>query len=195
MADHYQEIPYPARVMHWVHLVAIFSLAFTGICIRHHFFERYIVIQRRHHYYFMYVILINLIFRMIYAFWDKTKTYKDFALTMADIKNTPNVLQYYLFLKNDYPHVAKYASLQKISYNFFWILTIIQGYIGFAILEPGLFLGLLGNKEATIVWSRGLHAAGMWFFIIMTTIHIYIAIIEGYPLLKLMLFGIEPDES
>ena len=194
MDDHLQEIPYPVRVMHWVHLISIVSLTFTGLCIRHQYFKTFVQICKRHHYFFMYIILINLIIRIIYAFYAETKTYKDFAIGIADIKNTPDVLRYYLFMQDDYPHIAKYASLQKVTYNLFWIVTIFQGYIGFAILKPGLLFGLMGRPEVAVVWSRTIHTALMWFFIVMTTAHVYIASIEGFPLLKLILFGIEPKE-
>ena len=194
MEEHLQDIPYPVRVMHWVHLVSIFSLAFTGICIRHHLLERYLVLQRRHHYYFMVIILLNLAARIVYAFRDETKTYRDFAIGWRDIRNIPQVLRYYIFLQDDYPHIAKYAAMQKVAYNLFWIMTIVQGYLGFAILRPGLLFGWGGNPDVTVIWARNIHTSIMWFFIIMTSVHMYIATIEGFPLLKLMLFGIEPEE-
>ncbi|MFH0924940.1 MAG: cytochrome b/b6 domain-containing protein [bacterium] len=195
---HYEDIPYPVRIMHSIHLISIISLVFTGLCIRFHWFEtsnQYIYLCKRHHYYFMIVVLINLVARMIYAFVAENKTYKDFAIGMQDIKNTPDVLKYYLFMQDDYPHVAKYASLQKLTYNLFWIITIIQGYIGFAILKPDLLLGIFASPEVAVIWARSIHTMIMWFFIITTTIHVYIAAIEGFPLLKLILFGIEPKES
>ena len=198
MAAHFQDIPYPLRIMHWVNLVSMASLIYTGLSIRYHWLEShalYTYLCKKHHYYFIYILLGNLLVRIIYAFASETKTYKDFTIGMADIKNSPAVLKYYLFLQDDYPHISKYASFQKLTYNFFWIFSLIQGYIGFAILKPRLLASFFGPPEVTAIWARNIHTAIMGFFIITISIHMYIAFIEGFPLLKLILFGIEPKEK
>ena len=197
MAGHSQDIHYPLRIMHWINLISMVTLIYTGLSIRYHWFEThklYTYLCKQHHYYFIYILLGNLLIRIIYAFASETKTYKDFTIGMADIKNSPAVLKYYLFLQDDYPHISKYASFQKVTYNLFWIFTLIQGYIGFAILKPWLLSSFFGPPEVTVLWARNIHTAIMGFFIITISIHMYIAFIEGFPLLKLILFGIEPKE-
>jgi len=198
MAAHFEDIHYAPRVMHWINLVSMASLIFTGLSIRYHWFETHELcahLCKQHHYYFIYILLGNVLVRIIYAFASETKTYKDFTIGMADIKNSPAVLKYYLFLQDDYPYISKYASFQKLTYNFFWIFTLIQGYIGFAILKPHLLSSIFGSPEVTIIWARNIHTAIMGFFIITISIHMYIAFIEGFPLLKLILFGIEPKTT
>jgi Ni/Fe-hydrogenase 1 B-type cytochrome subunit len=151
-------------------------------------------VWKRLHYGFMGVIMANLIARIIYAFTGETKTYKDFALGKKDILNTPEVIKYYLFLQDDYPHVAKFASLQKLTYNMFWILLMFQAITGMAILLPEIFLDWmhLSIFDSTLLMHI-IHVTVSWFFIFSTTIHAYMSITEGYPLLKLMMFNIEPD--
>jgi Ni/Fe-hydrogenase 1 B-type cytochrome subunit len=184
------------RLMHGIHLIAISGLIFTGLCLRFDWFKPQHPQMKIHHYCFMVVILINLLVRLWYAFNGKEKTYRDFSFGKKDILNTPAVLKYYLFLEDHYPHVAKYASLQKLTYNLFWILLIVQGIIGVMILWPAFFLSGLAPYFGTLKLARhfftGIHAGIMWFYIITTTIHAYIACIEGWPLLKLVLFNIEP---
>jgi len=198
MAVHSQNISNPLRIMHWINLVAMVSLIFTGLSIRYHWFETHKLctyLCKQHHYYFIYILLCNLLVRITYAFASETKTYKDFSIGMADIKNSPAVLKYYLFLQDDYPHISKYASFQKLTYNLFWIFTIIQGYLGVAILKPWLLSSIFSSPEVAIIWARNTHTAIMGFFVITISIHIYIAFIEGFPLLKLILFGVEPEET
>lgn len=192
-------ILHPIRIMHWIHMVCIAGLTFTGLCLRFNWLELQQTQIKIHHYCFMVVILLNLIIRIAYAFYGKTKTYQDFSFGKKDILNTPAVLRYYLFLKNDYPHIAKYASMQKLSYIFFGILTIIQGMTGILILWPKSLLGWLspafGSVELAENFFTGLHTGIMWAFIIITNIHAYIASMEGWPLLLLIFFNIEPKET
>lgn len=184
----------PARLMHWIHLISILSLIITGFFIRYKLFESHLQMWKRHHYCFMLLIVANLIVRFIYAFVGKTKTYKDFAIGKKDILNTPQVIQYYLFLRDHYTHVAKYASLQKLTYNMFWILLIFQTITGMAILAPEAFLSWINQPIATsVLFMRVLHVGITWFYIIATTIHVYLSFTEGYPLFKLIMFNIEPE--
>jgi len=184
----------PVRLMHWVHLVSILFLILTGFFIRYKLFEPFLELWKRHHYCFMILILVNLIARFIYAFLGKTKSYKDFAIGIKDILNTPQVILYYLFLRDHYEHVAKYASLQKLTYNMFWILLIGQGMTGVAILAPEACLGWLHMSiETSVLWMRAVHTGITWFYILATTIHVYLSFMEGYPLLKLILLNIEPE--
>jgi len=186
----------PARLMHWVHLVAITGLTFTGLALRFDWLKPQHTQMKIHHYCFMVIIFVNFLVRLWYAFYGKGKTCRDFAIGKKDIINTPAVLKYYLFLEDHYPHVAKYASLQKLTYNLFWIVLIIQGIIGVMILWPAFFLSgmaaYFGSLKLARQFFTGIHAGIMWFYIITSTIHAYIAFIEGWPLLKLILFNIEP---
>lgn len=185
----------PARLMHRIHLAAILALILSGFFIRYRVLApNYMNVWKRLHYGFMGVIVFNLFVRIIYAFTGETKTYKDFAFGKKDIFNTPEVIKYYLFLQDDYPHVSKFASLQKLTYNMFWIFLIFQAITGIAILLPEIFLEWipLSFFDSTLLMHI-IHVMVSWFFIITTTIHVYMSITEGYPLLKLMIFNIEPD--
>lgn len=183
----------PARLMHWIHMISIFSLIITGFFIRYKVLESYMEMWKRHHYCFMALIMVNLIIRLIYAFVDKTKTYKDFAIGKKDILNTPDVLKYYLFLSDHYEHVAKYASLQKLTYNMFWILLFFQCATGAAILLPETLIGWMNMPAHGVILMRLIHTGITWFYIIATTIHVYLSFMEGYPFLKLVIFNIEPE--
>ena len=189
-------IQVPARLMHWVHLVAIAGLTFTGLCLRFDWLKPQHTQMKIHHYCFMVIVLVNFLARFWYAFHGKVKTWQDFSFGQKDILNTPAVLKYYLFMEDHYPHIAKYASLQKLTYNLFWMILIVQGITGVMILWPQFLLrGLatsFGSLELAKQFFTGIHAGIMWFYVIFTTIHAYIATMEGWPLFKLILFNTEP---
>lgn len=189
-------LPFP-RLMHRIHLAAMVALILTGFFIRYKVLSpHYLNLWKQLHYGFMGVIIANLAARIIYAFFGETKTYRDFAFSKRDILNTPEVIKYYLFLQDDYPHVAKFASLQKLTYNMFWVLLILQAITGMAILLPETFLGWINlSLSDSSLLMHIIHVVIMWFFIIATTIHVYMSVTEGYPLLKLMMFNIESDEG
>ena len=186
----------PIRVTHYTHLICILGLVFTGFCIRYKIFESHIVMWRRHHYYLGVIVTANFIIRFFYAFGGRGKTYKDFPVRFKDILNTPKVIKYYLFLSDEYPHVAKYASLQKITYNLFWQIGFFQGISGLCLLAPELMLSSLiiytGSLKMAVSFVTVIHMLITWFYIITTTIHVYLSVTEGFPLFKLIMFNIEP---
>ena len=155
------------------------------------------IVWKRHHFYLGIIVLINFCIRLMYAFGGRGKTYKDFPVWGKDLLNTPSVIKYYLFLSDDYPHVAKYASLQKITYNFFWQFLFLQGLTGLFLLLPELTLSRLilyaGSKEVAVALIKVIHMAFTWFYVICTTIHVYLSVSEGFPLFKLIMFNIEPE--
>ena len=65
---------------------------------------------------------------------------------------------------------------------------------GIAILVPEVFLGWISLPlDSSVLLMRVIHVGITWFYIIATTIHMYLSGMEGYPLLKLILFNIEPE--
>ena len=187
----------PVRVCHFTHLICIIGLVFTGFCMRYKILETHMVMWKRHHLYLGIIVTANFIIRFFYAFGGRGKTYKDFPVGYKDLKNTPNVIKYYLFLSDEYPHVAKYASLQKITYNLFWQIGFFQGLTGFCLLAPEIMLSRLvpyaGSLKTAVSFFTVIHMLITWFYIITTTIHVYLSVSEGFPLFKLIMFNVEPQ--
>ncbi len=185
--------PVPRRAAHFIHMISIIGLAISGLYIRFPFFDQGMEFMKWTHYVLMYVVVINLILRIIYGFKSEDKgAIDDLKMGAADFKNTPAVLMYYLHLKDDYPEVAKYASLQKVTYNLFWVLLIVQAITGFALaFRSSLLLAfapIFGGTALAAAWMRLFHYIGMWVFVIFTTIHAYIAIHEGNPIMMHWVF-------
>lgn len=189
---HEEIIPPAPKIMHGIHVICMILLAFSGFLIRFPIMDR--TPHRYIHYVAMYVVGINFLARVYYAF---IRDKKEFVLTWEDIKAVPATVKYYAFLAPDKPHLAKYNPMQKLTYGVvFPVLMVLQGYTGFSLVWPGIFLfwaqPLIGISGA-VAYARIAHYIIAWLFIILTTVHAYLASTEGFSAL-LDFFGVVPAE-
>jgi Ni/Fe-hydrogenase 1 B-type cytochrome subunit len=165
--------------------------------------------MRGAHYVFMIIVTVILIWRIWYAFRSKTNAdWREFAIGRKDLKSAIGVLAYYGYFSNNKPHVAKYNVLQKMSYNMFLYMMIFQAITGFALVRYSLPLIGISPSQALIGWNLGavvgspalalwmvrtVHYILNWLFIIMTTVHLYLAFSVDVPC-ALDFFGIKELE-
>lgn len=191
-------VPKMPKYLHIQHVVCMIALAITGMYIRFPFFAsaggrttmRYI------HYVAMIVVIVNLIWRLWYAFLSRCRDYREFAVTKRDITTAPQVILYYIFAKKSKPHLGKYNVMQKGTYILFVPLLIAQALTGFALLTftipvvgmtprdimVGWWLGaLLGSTDLAGWFARTAHFIINWLFIILTTVHVYLSVTEDFP--------------
>ena len=201
-------IPFLPKFMHIQHLVCMFILGITGMYIRFPFFDGGRTVMRTIHYVAMVIVTFNLIWRLWYAFGSRQRDYKEFALGRKDLASLPGVIMYYLFLRPSKPHVAKYNIMQKGTYLIFPLLLILQAITGFSLLTQQFVFGysprelLLGWSIAPLVgglalagaWMHLVHYTLNWLFIILTTVHVYMALSENYAGF-LDFFGLVPYEN
>jgi Ni/Fe-hydrogenase b-type cytochrome subunit len=159
------------------------------------------------HYVAMVVVIINLIVRLWYAFASKRRDYKEFVITSRDITTAPMVIAYYLFLipPEKKPHLGKYNVMQKTTYITFVPLLIVQAITGLALLTytipftegitafghlgitpRDLFVGwwlgpMVGSTDLAGWYARTVHYLINWLFIVLTTVHVYLALSEDFP--------------
>jgi len=189
----------PFVITHWVNLIAMIFLIITGFYIHYPFVAGFMSVARGAHMFFAFVILINVIVRIILAFILKsspaggTRTvapdYKNFLPQKDNRHQLGAWLKYYLFMKKDHPLGAKFGVLQKISYLAVPFLILIMGFTGFCLWVPTMdlwpfatFTGLIGG----LMVIRIVHYYLMWVFILFTFIHVYLANVEGFAPTKLM---------
>jgi Ni/Fe-hydrogenase 1 B-type cytochrome subunit len=205
--EHDSRPPATPKWLHGFHMVGIIILAITGMLIRFPVGNRMIV--RDIHYFWMVVVIITLVWRVAYAFFSKTNAdWREFTIGGKDIRTIGGVLKYYGYLSNDKPHVAKYNVLQKFSYLLFLVLMVVQAFSGLALLTQtiplihasprdlliGWWLGALAGSTDLAGWgARMLHYIVNWVFIIMMTIHFYLAFSIDIPCM-LDFFGIKEME-
>ena len=123
---HYREAhPLPFVITHWINLVAMILLIFTGFYIHYPFFWGFESMARGIHVFFGFVLFINCICRLIMAFIVKSSPtggtrkqvtdYKTWLPQKDNLHQGPQWIKYYLFFKKDHPLSAKLGVPQKIS--------------------------------------------------------------------------------
>jgi Ni/Fe-hydrogenase 1 B-type cytochrome subunit len=199
--------PATPKVLHAIHMFSMIGLAITGMYIRFPFFYGGRVAMRNIHYVLMIIVTVVLVWRILYAFMSKKNPHdwKEFAIGRKDIGSAVGVLKYYGYMSNEKPHVAKYNVLQKMSYNMFLYMMIFQALTGFALVTTPILFGL-SPRDALVGWWLGAFAGGTdlagwgvrtvhyilnWLFIIMSTVHLYLAFSVDIPC-ALDFFGIKP---
>jgi Ni/Fe-hydrogenase 1 B-type cytochrome subunit len=197
---HYREAhPLVFVITHWINLICMIMLAFSGFYIHYPFFDGFMGVARGMHFVAMYVILINLTFRIIAAFFVKTATQLGSREVETDIKNwLPQkenrhqflqTVKYYLFLRKEGVISAKYGSLQKIAYLATVPLTYLMAYTGFAIYGPTMNWGLFSGGVDMVggpMNMRIIHYFMMWVFIVFTMIHAYLANVYNFAPSKII---------
>ena len=204
---HYREAhPLVFVITHWINLICMIMLAFSGFYIHYPFFDGFMGVARGMHFVAMFVILINLTFRVIAAFFVKTATDLGSREVDTDIKNwLPQeknkhqffeTVKYYLFLRKEGVISAKYGSLQKISYLATVPLTYLMAYTGFSLYGPTADWGFFAGGTALVggpMNMRIIHYFMMWVFIVFTMVHAYLANIYNFAPSKIIFLWKETE--
>jgi Ni/Fe-hydrogenase 1 B-type cytochrome subunit len=144
------------------------------------------------------------VWRLWYAFFSKNKDWREFAIGRKDIASFFGVLKFYAYLSNDKPHVAKYNVMQKMVYQVFLYLMILQAITGFALVATPLLFGLsprdvlvgwwlgaiVGSTDLAGWYARIVHYIINWLFIIMVSAHFYLSLTVDIPC-SLDFFGLK----
>jgi Ni/Fe-hydrogenase b-type cytochrome subunit len=184
------------KFMHFQHLVCIGLLVLSGLYIRFPFFNDGRDLMRIVHYVAMTVVVINLFWRLWYAFGSRSRDYREFVITRRDIVTAPKVVMYYLFIKPSKPHLGKYNVMQKGTYTLFVPMLIIQALTGLALLTQPTIMGwsprdllvgwwlaplpFVGGLAMAGAWMRVIHYTVNWLFIVFVTIHVYLSVTEDF---------------
>lgn len=204
-------------ITHWINLLAMFFLALSGLYIHYPIFPGFMGVARGTHFFWMFVLLINLVVRIVLAFFVQSATRQNTRETELDIKNwLPQPenrhqlipwVRYYLFMKKDHPISAKYGVLQKIAYVAVPFLILAAAYTGFALWGPTsdwpIFLA--GTTWVANLFNAGggadpmpmriLHYWIMWVILIFTFIHVYLATVYGFEPHKIIFLWKETVEG
>ncbi len=173
---------------HWIRVVAIAILVFTGFYIHWPFIsggpDSFIMAQMRFfHFLAAYALILGLVVRVYMAFRSTFDAdWRDFSL-IQNIKNIPDILGYYLFIKGSHKEYRRYNPLQALAYLFTGLVIIFTILTGAAVYHGRLFMifpqnsfrwvnDLLGGESYTRIW----HILAAWYFIVFLLIHVYLAI-------------------
>ena len=170
------------RIHHWVNFAALAVLTFTGFYIYSPFMagaSETMAWNRFFHLVAGYVLVFGLIIRIYLMFNSRTQAdWKELLPLPRNLANLPDVLAYYLFLKDTHKPYRRYNPLQGLTYFLMGLAILVMAATGFA-LHTGWLHGsfawvnaLLGGLPIT----RVVHFLGMWLLIILTMIHVYFVI-------------------
>lgn len=183
--------------MHWVHLIAMVVLVFTGFFIHRPFFVAAMSTMRNLHFTFMFVLILTAIVRVYWAFLGggsaapgsraKVRDYRFFGVQKENRGQLFQTLKYYLFLRKTHPPTAKYNPLQKATYMVWLLLIAVQALTGFALWTPTAgALQPLTYALGGVQYVREYHYLIMWLFLITVAIHVYLSLAEAiwqFPLM------------
>lgn len=214
-----EDHPIPFVITHWINLLSMFFLALSGFYIHFPLFGGFMGVARGTHFFFMFVLLINLVVRIIMGFFiedtlvpatgERGKDIKNFLPQQANRHQAWPWIKYYLFLKKENPIGAKYGVLQKVAYIATVPLTLLAAWTGFCLWEPTSTWPMFAwttNWVATWWNGAGMPGGGdpmnirivhyyiMWVIILFTAIHAYLANIYGFAPSKMIFFWEEIED-
>ena len=186
------EWSWPIRIDHWIRVTAVTVLVFTGFYIHWPFIAGgsdglLMAWIRFSHFAAAYVLVLGLVIRVYLAFNSAfDRDWKDFGI-LRNLRDVPDMLGYYLFMKGSHKDYRKYNPLQALAYLFIGLVIIFTAITG-AALYKGMAFGLinttesfrwvnamLGGESYTRIW----HYLSMWIFIIFVAIHVYMSILAS----------------
>lgn len=201
----------PVRLTHWVNVLSIVVLSFTGYYIG----NPWILVSSREwygpffmgnvrfiHFVFAFIFVASLLLRTYWAFagneWASWRGLFPF-LTADGRKALMDALKYYTFLKREPPEVVGHNALAGMTYAVIVFLYFLQTVTGFALLgevnQNGTWFQLTGwifrfvsNQDL-----RLLHHVIMWVLIAFALHHVYSAFLvdseEGNGLMSSIFSG------
>jgi Ni/Fe-hydrogenase 1 B-type cytochrome subunit len=202
-----QEHPLVFVISHWINLICMAAFIISGFYIHWPFVNGFMGLARSMHLISVWVVLINLVYRIIAAFMVRDVVDATTGEVAADIKTfLPQKVNrgkffkwigYYLFFTNNKPVTGKYGNLQKWAYNLVPVMILAAAFTGFSIYP--LTYNLWPFSWAVGMWGlmalRTTHYYIMWVIIIFTMIHVYLANCYGFQPTVLMLTWRQPDHG
>lgn len=182
--------PISYRILHLVIMAAILTLIITGFYIHRPFIGGggfLMSLTRGVHFFAAGVLIIGVVLRVLGMFWGRNRDWQSFILNGEDVKLIPQVISHYLHLR-DMPELKKkYNPMQMMTYSGIFLLAVFQIITGFALLYPEGWLGFINygifNNE---IETRIAHYIVTWLFVLYLMIHLYMAIRENFPEIKVM---------
>ena len=202
-----EEHPVTAMVIHWVHLISMFILIFTGFYIHYPFFAGAMGAMQQWHFVAMWVFICTTIVRIYWAFFGagsanggsrvKIRDSKHFLPEKTNKGEFLPTLKYYLFLSKSHTSPAKYNSMQKMAYNVIPLLVLIQALTGFALYQPfAAFFAPMTAFLGGLAQVRMYHYLIMYVFIVFLMVHIYLSAVEEPQEFPAMFWGVrDPNKK
>lgn len=206
------------RVTHWVNVVALTLMVATGLRIFNAYpafarkgesfccypfahrpiphwltFGGWLAGARNWHFAAMWLLVLNglvyLAFIYLHGEW------RDLAPRRGDVRDSWEMLRFYLFARKEHPHQGKHNALQKLAYFALPIVGIVAVLTGLAIWKP-VTLAPLTTLFGGYVWARYWHFVAMAVLVALSVVHVFMVFaVDPYSLRAIITGGYDPAYS
>lgn len=206
------------RITHWVNVVALTIMIGSGLKIFNAYpafarkgetfccypwehqaipnaltFGGWLAGARNWHFAMMWVLVLNgliyLGFIYLHGEW------RDIAPRKSFVRDSWEMMKYYLFLKTRHPPQGKYNALQRGTYFVLPIVGAMSVISGLAIWKP-VQLQLLTDLLGGYVWARYWHFLSMVALVALSAIHIFMVFaVDPYALRAITTGGYNQEKS
>jgi Ni/Fe-hydrogenase b-type cytochrome subunit len=152
--------------------------------------------SRRWHFAMMWVLVVNglvyLAFVYLHGEW------RDLVPRRGDLRDSWQMIKYYLFAVKDHPRQGKHNALQKGAYFAMPWLAALSVTTGLAIWKP-VELSPLTNMLGGYAWARYWHFLAMTAIVVLAMVHIFMVFaVDPYSLRSMITGGysgrLSPEE-
>lgn len=204
------------RLTHWINVVALTVMVGSGLRI----FNAYPAFARRGemfccypfagkripgvftfggwlggarnwHFAMMWLLVANGFFYLAFIYLHGE--WRDLVPRKGDIRDTKEMLRFYLARRKDHPAQGKHNALQKTAYFSLPLLGVVTVLSGIAIWKP-VQLVFLTDMFGGYVWARYWHFVCMTLIVLLSVIHIFMVFaVDPYSIRSMVTGGY--DES
>src|SRR4051812_13815392 len=182
------------RVTHWVNVFALGLMITTGLRIFNAFpafarkgesfccypfagkpipaaltFGGWLAGARNYHFAAMWLLFVNGLVYVTFIYLHGE--WRDLVPRRGDIRDSWEMIKFYLFARPDHPHQGKHNALQKSAYFAMPIFGALAVVTGIAIWKP-VQLAPLTNLLGGYVWARYWHFVVMLCLVLLTVVHV-----------------------
>jgi Ni/Fe-hydrogenase 1 B-type cytochrome subunit len=180
---------FPVRLTHWLNVLAILVLSFTGFYIGNPFIQAppgeasLMAVMRFFHFVAAYVFALSFLLRIYWGFTGNpyTRWGQFFPVQAKRRKEIWENVLFYLLLRRNAPPAVGHSSTAVLSYLvlfFFFVVEIITGFALYSESHQGVLWTLLGGWSLRVFSASTLrlfHHVAMWLILAFAVVHVYIA--------------------
>ena len=206
------------RVTHWVNVFALGLMITTGLRIFNAFpafarkgesfccypfagkpipaaltFGGWLAGARNYHFAAMWLLFVNGLVYVTFIYLHGE--WRDLVPRRGDVRDSWEMLKFYLFARRDHPHQGKHNALQKAAYFAMPIFGALAVVTGVAIWKP-VQLAPLTNLLGGYVWARYWHFVVMLCLVLLTVVHVIMVFaVDPYSIRSMITGGYNDAKS
>ena len=191
-----QTQPLAVRFFHWIMVICIIILTFTGLYIYSPMLEIRLSMRfvRIAHHSAGIILLVNSIGQLYY--YMANGNYKEVLFLPGDVRNMRSFFRYSLFITERHPNFGRYNPGQKLIFTSWWLMVAMAGCAGIVMQFPDHAYSVFFQR-----WVMELQTLRMTFllitayFVATIPLHLYLVFTESPANLQAMFTGYVQKES